>query len=280
MWAVIGGSAFDQLKGVKKIAELPRETPFGLASSIFNKIEVEGEPCLFLARHGADHTHLPSEINYRANIYALKRAGATKLISFSTVGNLQRDIKPKEIVFPSQFINYTKRVDRITFAGNGLVGHVALSKPIWQEAVDYIAQSAKELNVTIHTKKTYICIEGPTFSTQAESKLYHTMGADVIGMTAFPEYALAREAGICYLNCCFCTDNDSWDDNLEHVTLEQIIEMKKHNSTLALNILKLLLNSPLKAKREIRESHLAANLFTKKEHLNEEKREILAVIEA
>ncbi len=280
MWAVIGGSGFEQFDEVASLEELPRETPFGLASSGFRRIKVGNSECLFLSRHGKDHELLPSEINYRANIFAIKREGATKVISFSSVGNLQSEIKPKDLILPYQYLNQTRRNHEITtFAGNGVIGHIALGQPIWEKGAHYVATTlASKLSIPIHTHRTYVCIEGPFFSTRAESKLFQSFGGDVVGMTGFPEYALAREAGLSYLPCCFSTDNDSWDDSECHVTLQQIVTVMKENNQNAFILVKLLLNSSLEADPTIRLGNLKENLFCSYERLSKEQKQWLEVI--
>ncbi len=279
MWAVIGGSGFEAFDGIEKLEELPRETPFGLASSGFRKIAVRGKPALFLSRHGAYHELLPSEINYRANLFALKQAGATKLISFASVGSLRPEIEPTDLVLPSQYINHSRRKEGTSFTGEGVVGHVSLAQPTWREGSRFVATLQKALSLPIHTKKTYLCVEGPTFSTQAESKLFQSFGADIIGMTGFPEYALAREAGICYLPCCFVTDFDSWNESEEHVTLEQVIPRLAKNKASALRILENLLASDLQADQEILKGNLKSNLFCDWSRLTEKQRGWLEVLD-
>ena len=231
MWAVIGGSGFEKFDGFQVIEELDRSTPFGNASSGLKKISINGEESLFLSRHGAHHELLPSEVNFRANIFALKKYGAKAIISFSAVGSLQAELKPGDMVVSTQYIDRTKGLRAHTFCGDGVVGHMSLAKPVNESMVKKLKELCKGRSWDCHFDKTYICIEGPNFSTIAESEHYRTVGADVIGMTHFPEYALAREAGLSYLPCCFVTDYDCWDQSRPHVTLEEVIDvMRKNNS--------------------------------------------------
>lgn len=247
MLGIIGGSGFEKFEEFETIELLDRETPFGLAASGFKKVKVEGTEFLFISRHGEHHEHLPSEINYRANIFAFKKLGAKAIVSFSAVGSLQKEYAPGDLVIPYQYIDRTKSLRQHTFLGGGLIGHVSLAKPI----CEVMAQRAQELIIgnkinaqfKTHFGQTYVCIEGPYFSTKAESNTYRQMGAQIIGMSNFPEYALAREAGLPYLPCCFVTDYDCWDDSIPHVTVEEVIKVMKGNNSKAFAILKALLKS-------------------------------------
>jgi 5'-methylthioadenosine phosphorylase len=223
MWAVLGGSGFEKFDSFKHIEEIEVTTPFGNPSAPITKAQINDVTVLFLSRHGKRHEFTPSNINYRANIFALKKCGATKILSVSAVGSLQKELKPGDCVIPTQYIDRTKTLRGHTFCIDGAVGHVSLAHPVDLELV-------KAENFTLHFDKTYICMEGPAFSTKAESKMYRTWGADIIGMTNFPEYALAREAGMCYFPLSFVTDYDSWNDSIDHVTLEQVLEIMRNNN--------------------------------------------------
>jgi len=216
MIGVIGGSGFEKFDEFETIGMLNRETPFGLAASGMKRVSVAGKDFIFISRHGEHHEHLPSEINYRANIYALKKHGAKAVVSFSAVGSLRKEFAPGELVIPYQYIDRTKSLRKHTFLGEGLVGHVSLAKPVCdvmsERAIELVMQNNLNTEFRTHFGQTYVCIEGPYFSTKAESNAYRQMGADIIGMSNFPEYALAREAGLPYLPCCFVTDYDCWDD--------------------------------------------------------------------
>ena len=240
MYGIIGGSGFEKFESFETIELLNRETPYGLASSGFKKVRVNSQEFVFLSRHGDHHELLPSEINYRANIFALKKMGAKALVSFSAVGSLQKDLKPGDLVVPFQYIDRTKSLRKSTFLGEGLIGHVSLAKPICETMAKELQKVAPS-TFDVHFGQTYVCIEGPYFSTKAESNSYRQMGAHIIGMTNFPEYALAREAGLPYLPCCFVTDYDCWDDNIPHVTVDEVIRVMKNNNAKAFQILQTLL---------------------------------------
>lgn len=242
MFGIIGGSGFEKFDDFETVALLDRETPFGLASSGFKKVRVNGVEFLFISRHGDHHELLPSEINYRANIFALKKHGAKAIVSFSAIGSLEKSCKPGDLVVPYQYIDRTKGARKHSFLGEGLVGHISLAKPICQVMAERLKPLTAEQDFETHYAKTYVCIEGPYFSTKAESLSYRQMGADIVGMSNFPEYALAREAGLPYLPCCFVTDYDCWDDNIPHVTVEEVIKVMKGNNGKAFTLLKELLD--------------------------------------
>lgn len=243
MFGVIGGSGFEKFDEFETVQLLDRETPFGLASSGFKKVKVNGEEFLFISRHGDHHEHLPSEINYRANIFALKKMGAKAIVSFSAVGSLQKEFAPGDLVIPYQYIDRTKSLRQHTFLGDGLIGHVSLAKPICEIMAEKTKELVKNLNFKIHFGQTYVCIEGPYFSTKAESLTYRQMQAQIIGMSNFPEFALAREAGLPYLPCCFVTDYDCWDDSIPHVTVDEVIKVMKSNNGKAFEVLKIVLKN-------------------------------------
>lgn len=237
MFAIIGGSGFEKFEDFEVVEELDRETPFGKASTGLKKVKIKGCEAIFLSRHGSTHEYLPSEINFRANIFALKKFGAKAIVSFSAIGSLRKEFKPGDMVVPYQYIDRTKGLRAHTFLGEGVVGHVSLAKPMCQ----VMAEKLKEICVNKpwdgHYGQTYVCIEGPYFSTKSESNMYRQMGADIIGMTHFPEYALAREAGLPYLPCCFVTDYDCWDDSIPHVTLSEVIEVMRQNNAKAFDVI-------------------------------------------
>lgn len=271
MIAVIGGSGFEKFDEFTTVEKFLIETPFGPHSSGLKKVRVENTEFLFLSRHGEHHELLPSEINYRANIYAFKKLGASAIVSFSAVGSLQKDLAPGDMVVPFQYIDRTKaRVH--TFLGGGLIGHVSLAKPICETMAKRLQQLVKPLEHTSFFGQTYVCIEGPYFSTKAESHTYRQMGANIIGMSNFPEYALAREAGLPYLPCCFVTDYDCWDDSIPHVTVEEVIKVMKNNNTKAFNVLKTILKTDdLAAGSYAYDGGLKTGLFMPKETIPKDK---------
>ena len=241
MWAIIGGSGFESFEEFKKIKELETETPFGPASSGAALISIGGVEALFLPRHGLKHEKLPSEVNYRANIWCLKKFGATKILSISAIGSLRKELKPGEMVVPLQYLNQTQSLRAHSFCGEGVVGHVSLAHPVSKELVKGLEAQIAKFDFKVHIGGTYVCVEGPYFSTQAESKMFIAMGADIIGMTNFPEYGLAREAGLGYLPACFVTDYDCWDDQIPHVTLEGVLEIMRNNRLKAFQVCQSLL---------------------------------------
>ncbi len=244
MYAVIGGSGFEKFEGFEVLELLETSTPFGEASSGFKRVKVDGKEFLFLSRHGEHHEFLPSEINYRANIFALKKHGAKGVVSFSAVGSLAKELAPGDLVVPHQYIDRTKGLRSHTFLGNGLIGHISLAHPICSFMESQLKEMLQKspLDFKVHFSKTYVCIEGPYFSTKAESLSYRQQGADIIGMSHFPEYALAREAGLPYLPCCFVTDYDGWDDSIPHVTVEEVVKVMKGNNAKAFQLFKNILS--------------------------------------
>ncbi|HEX29309.1 TPA: S-methyl-5'-thioadenosine phosphorylase [Candidatus Poribacteria bacterium] len=219
---VIGGSGFYEMEGLTDIEEIDLDTPFGKPSDRIVIGTLEGKKVAFLPRHGRGHRILPSELNVRANIYALKSLGVEWLISVSAVGSLREEIKPRDFVVPDQIFDNTKG-RKSTFFGEGMAVHVAMSDPFCPVLRGILVQSAKEHGVTVHDGGTYICIEGPQFSTRAESEVYRKLGFDVIGMTAIPEAKLAREAEMCYATLACVTDYDCWHPEHEEVTAEMIL---------------------------------------------------------
>ncbi len=273
MLGIIGGSGFEKFEEFETISLLDRETPFGLAASGFKKVRVDGVEFLFISRHGDHHEHLPSEINYRANIFALKKNGATAIISFSAVGSLRKEFAPGDLVVPYQYIDRTKSLREHTFLGEGLIGHVSLAKPICEIMAGRLRDLIGGVEFKTHFGQTYVCIEGPYFSTKAESNTFRQMQADIIGMSNFPEYALAREAGLPYLPCCFVTDYDCWDDNIPHVTVEEVIRVMKKNNAKAFSILKTCLKNPGLEKDSLAfDGGLRTGLFMPPEAIPEDKK--------
>ncbi len=234
---IIGGSGLYEMEGLKLTEEKFVRTPFGDPSDALMIGELDGIGVAFLSRHGRGHRLLPSELNYRANIYALKTLGVGTILSASAVGSMKEAYKPTDIVFPDQFIDRTRhRPD--TFFGNGIVGHVTFADPICTAISDAMYESAQEAGATSFLGGTYVCMEGPQFSTRAESKLYRTWGVDVIGMTNLQEAKLAREAEICYATMALVTDYDCWHEAEEDVTVEAILAVLRANAEMAQKILR------------------------------------------
>ena len=232
---VIGGTGLYQIEGMTDIQELNLDTPFGKPSDsiIFGKLN--GVGIAFLPRHGRGHRIIPSEIPARANIYSLKSLGVEHIIGINTCGSFKDEVKPGQLLIPDQVFDRTQR--RIsTFFGDGIVVHVSMADPFCPDLSKVLLDSAREAGATVHDKGTYIAMEGPAFSTRAESLLYKSWGADVIGMTIFPEAKLAREAEICYASVCCVTDYDCWKD--ENVSVEIIVGFMKQNVAMAKEIIK------------------------------------------
>lgn len=281
MWAVIGGSGFEKFEAFETVGVLPRESPFGMASSGLKKVRVNGVEFLFVSRHGENHEALPTEVNYRANIYALKAHGARAVISFSAVGSLRAELAPEDMVIPFQYIDRTKGIREHTFCGNGVVGHMSLAHPVCTKLVRKVEKLAAREDFVSHVGGTYVCIEGPNFSTLAESHAYRQLPADIIGMSNFPEYALAREAGLTYLPCCFVTDYDCWDTTRPHVTLNEVIRIMRANNAKAFALLKRILAEPIDrmlAESRCSEEGLKFGLMTPAEHITPVQAEWLAVL--
>ena len=226
---IIGGSGLYSMPGLTEVREERVTTPFGDPSDPLVFGILEGRKVVFLARHGKGHRILPSELNFRANIYALKAAGVTSVLSISAVGSLKEEHKPTDFVIPDQFIDRTF-ARNATFFGDGVVGHVAFADPVCSLVVDTFAKACAEIGVVGKRGGTYVCIEGPQFSTRAESRLYRSWGADVIGMTNLQEAKLAREAELSYATLAMVTDYDCWYEGHDDVTVEQVIAVMHQNS--------------------------------------------------
>ena len=219
---VIGGSGLYKIEGLSGVEELKVKTPFGDPSDVITVGKLEGVPVAFLPRHGRGHRLSPTEVPSRANIFAMKTLGVERIIAVSAVGSLKQNIKPMDIVIPNQIIDRTR--NRInTFFGNGLVVHIAFAKPFCPSLSSVLCESAKKVKASVHNGGTCVVMEGPQFSTRAESELYRSWNADVIYMTGLPEAKLAREAEICYATIAIVTDYDCWNDSTESVTTEMVV---------------------------------------------------------
>jgi 5'-methylthioadenosine phosphorylase len=226
---IIGGSGLYTMPGLTNSQQIEISTPFGDPSDVFVAGELEGRKVVFLARHGRGHRILPSELNFRANIFAMKKLGVERIISVSAVGSLKLEHKPTEFVVPDQFIDRTT-LRIATFFGEGIVGHVAFGDPICATVAGAIKQGAESAGVVAKAGGVYVCIEGPQFSTRAESNLYRSWGADIIGMTNLQEAKLAREAEICYATMAMVTDYDCWHEGHDAVTVDQVVAVLHQNS--------------------------------------------------
>ena len=229
--AVIGGSGLYNVEGLEIVAEHDVDTPFGKTSDKVVEVKSDGGNCFFLARHGKGHRITPSEVNYRANIFALKKLGVRNIISISAVGSLKEEHEPTKFVIPTQFIDWTKGLRARTFFGEGAVGHVSVAEPVDLGLAQRLNEILKDKNVNFSFGGSYVCIEGPQFSTKAESNIYRSFDADLIGMTNVPESYLAKEAGIAYSTIAMVTDYDCWKE--EHCTLEEIMKVMGENNKTA-----------------------------------------------
>ncbi len=234
---IIGGSGLYSMPGFTNVHEVQVETPFGAPSEGFVLGELEGRKVAFLARHGRGHRILPSELNFRANIYAFKKLGVERILSLSAVGSLKEEHKPTDFVIPDQFIDRT--FNRVaTFFGEGIVGHVAFGDPVCATVAGAAQDACAAVGVVGKLGGTYVCMEGPQFSTRAESNLYRSWGADVIGMTNLQEAKLAREAEICYSTVAMVTDYDCWRAGHDAVTIEEIVRVLHQNAENAAKVVK------------------------------------------
>jgi 5'-methylthioadenosine phosphorylase len=246
---IIGGSGLYAMEGLKVIAERTIETPFGAPSDPYVIGEIDGIRVAFLSRHGKGHRLLPSELNYRANMFGLKVLGVHTILSASAVGSMKENYHPTDIVFPHQFIDRTRhRPD--TFFGGGIVGHVPFADPICAGASFLVSEAGRLAGARVHAGGIYVCIEGPQFSTRAESKLYRSWNVDVIGMTNLTEAKLAREAEICYVTMALVTDYDCWHETAGDVSVEQILGYLHANAAMAQKVLRLSITRIASRKRD------------------------------
>src|SRR5215216_1594398 len=227
---IIGGSGLYQMPELQNVREQKIETPFGDPSDAFIIGELEGVTVAFLPRHGRGHKLLPTELPFRANIYAMKLLGVEYILSASAVGSLQEQYAPLDMVIPDQFFDRTRaRAHESTFFGEGIVGHVTFAHPVCGDLGDVLEESCRAAEVKVHRGGTYICMEGPAFSTKAESHVYRSWGMDVIGMTNLQEAKLAREAEICYATLALVTDYDCWHEGHDAVSVEAVVEYLNKN---------------------------------------------------
>jgi len=229
---VIGGSGLYQMQGLEKVREIEVKTPFGRPSEKFIKGMVGETEMVFLPRHGKGHRWLPTEVNFRANIFAMKKLGVERIVSVSAVGSLRQEIAPGDIVIPDQFIDRTTQRPS-TFFGKGIVAHVSLADPFCKDLSEILATAATSEGGKVHSRGTYLCMEGPQFSTRAESRLYRSWDADVIGMTNLQEAKLAREAEICFGTLALATDYDCWNQAAGDVEIENVLAVLRQNVALA-----------------------------------------------
>ncbi|MBK8316425.1 MAG: S-methyl-5'-thioadenosine phosphorylase [Acidobacteria bacterium] len=262
---IIGGSGLYQMEGLSDVREISIDTPFGKPSDNLILGTLDGTPVAFLARHGRGHRLMPTELPFRANIYAMKLLGVEWIISASAVGSLQEQYAPTDIVVPDQFFDRTSgRVS--TFFGEGVVAHITFAHPVCDDLCNVIADAGESIGVKIHRGGTYLNMEGPAFSTLAESRLYRTWGMDVIGMTNLQEAKLAREAEICYATMALVTDYDCWHPEHDAVTIDMIIEYLNKNAVNAQKIIREAVNRLTGSRRECGHSSALKNaILTQRE---------------
>lgn len=274
---VIGGTGLYNIEGMTGIEEVSVDTPFGKPSDSITVGKLQGVGVAFLPRHGRGHTIMPTELPSRANIYALKSLGVEHIIASNSCGSFKDKIKPGELVIPDQVIDRTRgRVS--TFFGDGVVGHISFAEPFCPALSDILYHAAKDAGASVHPRGTFIAMEGPAFSTRAESKLYKSWGADIIGMTVLPEAKLAREAEICYASIALVTDYDCWMERSEPVTVDVILACMQANVEMAKNIIKLTVGRiPATRKCECGTA-LSTAIVTARERITPEQRQKLALI--
>lgn len=275
--AVIGGSGLYQFSDLRDVETLELDTPFGKPSSPITIGDLNGKKVAFLARHGIGHTLSPSEVPYRANIYALKTLGVKRIVSVSACGSLREAYAPGQIIIPHQIFDFTHKRDR-SFFGKGLVAHVSVADPFCEDLSDILEGSLKELDAPYHRGGVYITIEGPRFSTKGESGLYRQWGMDIIGMTASPEVFLAREAEICYTTMAHVTDYDVWHVSEETVTVDMVVRTLMKNVHIAQETIKKMVAKINPAVHCDCENALKNALITHPEHIDPKKRKQLDLL--
>ncbi len=275
---VIGGSGLYDIEGLEKVEEISIETPFGKPSDAYIHSRFAGKDIYFLPRHGRGHVFLPSEVPYRANIYGFKVLGVDCIVSVSAVGSMKEEIKPGDFVIVTQFFDKTK-LRPSTFFGNGIVVHVAFDKPTCELLNEKIYRACIDEGIPVHREGTYICIEGPQFSTKAESEIHRSWGVDVIGMTNIPEAKLAREAEIPYSSVALATDYDVWKEG-EEVSVERVLETMAKNVENAKRMLKRLISDikPEDLEGSPARTALVGAIQTKPEYISEEVKQRLRVL--
>jgi 5'-methylthioadenosine phosphorylase len=274
---IIGGSGLYHMPGFTDVREIRQQTPFGDPSDAYILGTLEGRTVAFLARHARGHTLLPTELNFRANIYGFKQLEVERIISVSAVGSLKEEHEPLDFVIPDQFFDRTRhRVD--TFFGDGIVAHIGFGDPVCGELAKVVEGACKSAGVSGKLGGTYVCMEGPQFSTKAESNVYRSWGADVIGMTNLQEAKLAREAEICYVTIAMVTDYDCWHPHHDSVTVEQIISVLVKNAENAARVVKATVGAMPKARSCKCGSAMAHAILTEPDKIPVATREKLSLI--
>ncbi len=280
MLGILGGTGIYAIENLEIRMEHDIITPFGKPSAFVVESLYNETPVFFLPRHGKNHEFLPHEVNHRANIFALKTLGVTRVIGVSAVGSLQKEIKPGDFSIPDQYFDFVKGNRERTFFGQGLAGHISTAEPVCNRLTQEIVETAKSMDMFIHTKKTYACVDGPRLGTRAESFfLRGPAGCDLVGMTNVPEAFLAREAQMCYATLTIATDYDCWlDDPTEHVSVEMVFARYGESINRAKTLLETFLKKPLDSWDCACRHALETAIITPVDTLNDEKKEMLAVL--
>jgi 5'-methylthioadenosine phosphorylase len=279
MLAIIGGTGMYKINGIEVVEELAIKTPFGVPSSPVVKAKYKNRDLLFLPRHGRNHQFLPHEINYRANIFALKKLGAKQVLGFSATGSLREDIHPGEFVIPSQYFDFIKGNRIKSFFGEGLVAHVSTAEPTCKNLTAWVKHQADKMDLPIHTGKVYACVDGPRLGTKAESNFLRIAGCDLVGMTNVPEAFLAREAQICYATIGIVTDYDCWmDDSKHHVSVAKVIDRYGASLQKAQRLLESLLEAEDAVRDVSCSKALKEAILTPDNAITKSKREMLNVL--
>jgi 5'-methylthioadenosine phosphorylase len=274
---IIGGSGLYNMDGLSKVSSVTLDTPFGPPSDEYVIGSLDGVRVAFLPRHGQGHRLTPSEVNYRANIYGFKRLGASHIISVTAVGSLKEDIQPLDIVIPDQFLDRT-RGRKSTFFGDGLVAHIAFAQPICPTLASLLYGAAIDTGITTHKDGTLVCMEGPAFSTRAESNLYRQWGMDIIGMTSLQEAKLSREAEMCYAALALVTDYDCWHEDESEVTVETVLQNLNKNITHAKKIIQTMVPKIVQKRDCLCATALENAIMTDQTVIPEETRKKLAIL--
>ena len=281
MLAIIGGTGIYKINGLESIDEIKVDTPFGTPSADIMKLKYHDKEVLFLPRHGAHHQFLPHEINYRANIFALKKTGARQVLGFSATGSLREDIHPGDLAVPTQYFDFIKGNRIKTYFGEGVAAHISTAEPTCKNLADWIKSTADELGYILHTDKTYVCVDGPRLGTKAESHFFRTIGCDLVGMTNVPEVFLAREAQLCYATIGIVTDYDCWmEDPKHHASVADVIARYGQSLETAQKLLLALLDTDIPLIDQTYRQSLQSALLTPEDSIPENKRALLEVLKA
>jgi 5'-methylthioadenosine phosphorylase len=279
MLAIVGGTGLYELPGLEITHRSRATTPFGDPSGEILRGRMGSNDVLFLARHGSGHRLLPHEVNYRANVFALKQAGATMLLGFSAVGSLAIELKPGDLAMPEQYFDWTRGQRQRTFFGEGVAAHVSTAKPVSAALVDAVQAAAVRCDLQVHRGLTYACVEGPRLGTQAESHFLRQAGCHLVGMTNVPEVFLAREAQIAYATVGLVTDYDCWlEDSAQHVNVASIFELYGSTLKKAVKVLDALLSQTLPEPEAAIRTALSSAMLTPDAALTDEQKQLLDVL--